>query len=92
MSFMAQRVVKFAVAEVLRGAFEQRAEAVSKLVQTLIMKPSEGRMMFDLNDAGPDADKLYGQGALAPIEKLAAPAPEWDAGMEPQQPVGYPRS
>ena len=76
--FYGPKVMKFAVAEVLRGAFEQRAAAVSQLVQTLIMKPSEARQYFDLNDAGPDADKLYGQGALAPIEALAAvgqPAP-----------------
>jgi phage portal protein BeeE len=70
--FYGPKVMKFAVAEVLRGAFEQRAAAVSQLVQTLIMKPSEARQYFDLNDAGPDADKLYGQGALAPIEALAA--------------------
>ena len=87
--FNGPKVMKFAVAEVLRGAFEQRAEAVSKLVQTLIMKPSEARQYFDLNDAGPDADKLYGQGALAPIEKLAAPTPApgdfGGAGLEPPQ-------
>jgi HK97 family phage portal protein len=71
--FNGPKVVKFAVAEVLRGAFEQRAAAVSQLVQTLIMKPSEARPLFDLNDAGPDADTLFGQGALAPIDRLVNP-------------------
>jgi hypothetical protein len=73
--------MKFAVAEQLRGAFEQRAEAVSKLVQNLIYKPSEARQLFDLNDAGPEADKLYGNKALAPIDAMGAlPAAPGGAG------------
>jgi hypothetical protein len=70
--FYGAKVMKFAVAEQLRGAFEQRAEAVSKLVQNMIYKPAEARQLFDLNDAGPEADKLYGNRALTPIDSLGA--------------------
>jgi hypothetical protein len=65
--FNGPKVMKFAVAEVLRGAFEQRAEAVAKLIQCAVFKPSEGRQYFDLNVAGPEADKLYIQGAMVPL-------------------------
>lgn len=65
--FNGPKEMKFAVAEQLRGAFEQRAEALARLVQTGIYKPSEARQLFDLNDAGPEADKLYAQAQLQPL-------------------------
>lgn len=71
--FNGPKVMKFAVAEVLRGAFEQRAEAVTKLVQCGVLKPAEGRQLFDLNVAGPEADKLYIQGAMVPLDSAATP-------------------
>lgn len=65
--FYGNKEMKFAVAEVLRGAFEQRAEAVAKLVQCGVMKPGEARQFFDLNVAGPEADQLYANQALVPL-------------------------
>jgi hypothetical protein len=74
--FNGPKVMKFAVAEVLRGAFEQRAQAVAQLVQTGIMTPAEARQFFDLNVAGPEADKLYVQGAMVPLSQAGVdPAP-----------------
>ena len=62
---------RFALDEVLRGDFETRATAVANLVQNGIMKPSEGRPMFDLDDAGEVADRLYANSA---IQELGSPA------------------
>lgn len=65
---------RFNMDEVLRGDFEARAESVNKLVQIGVLKPSEGRPMFNLAPAGPEADKLYGNAALVPLGSNAAPA------------------
>jgi HK97 family phage portal protein len=62
---------KFALDEVLRGDFETRATAVGSLVEKGVMKPSEARPLFDLDDAGPVADKLYANSAL---QELGTPA------------------
>lgn len=53
--------------DVLRGDFEQRADAAVKLVNAALMKPAEGRSLFDLPDAGEIADKLYGNAALVEL-------------------------
>lgn len=74
--FNGRKVARFAVAEVLRGDFEKRAEAMARLVQTGIAKPSEARPMFDLDDAGPIADQLYANSAIQPLgAEKPAPAP-----------------
>jgi len=65
--FNGAKKMKFAVAEQLRGSFTERAESVAKLVQCGVMKPAEARQYFDLNVAGPEADKLYIQGAMVPL-------------------------
>jgi len=65
--FGADRVARFAVAEVLRGDFEKRAEAMAQLGQAGICKPSEARPMFDLDDAGEVADRLYANSAIQPL-------------------------
>lgn len=62
---------RFALDEVLRGDFEKRAGAVAVLVEKGVMKPSEARPMFDLDDAGPVANKLYANAAL---QELGRPA------------------
>lgn len=62
---------RFALDEVLRGDFETRATAVGSLVEKGVMKPSEARPLFDLDDAGPVADKLYANSAL---QELGTPA------------------
>lgn len=62
--------VRFALDDVLRGDFETRATATSQLVQVGVMKPSEARPLFDLDDAGPEADRLYANSALQPLGQL----------------------
>jgi hypothetical protein len=42
---------------------------VAKLVQSGVMTPAEARQFFDLNVAGPEADKLYVQGAMVPLSQ-----------------------
>lgn len=64
-------VAKFALDEVLRGDFETRAVAVGNLIEKGVMKPSEARPLFDLDDAGAVADKLYANAAL---QELGRPA------------------
>ena len=54
----------FALNEVLRGDFDTLATSVGNLIEKGVMKPSEGRPMFDLPDAGSVADKLYANAAL----------------------------
>lgn len=58
---------RFDLDGVLRGDFETRAEAVSKLVTNGIMKPAEARPMFSLGKAGPEADQLYANQATQPL-------------------------
>lgn len=62
---------RFALDEVLRGDFETRATAVGTLIEKGVMKPAEARPLFDLDDAGPVADKLYANSAL---QELGTPA------------------
>lgn len=64
---------RFNMDEVLRGDFEVRAESVNKLIQVGVLKPSEGRPMFNLEPAGPEADKLYGNAALVPLGSNGTP-------------------
>jgi HK97 family phage portal protein len=90
--FNGDKQMKFAVAEVLRGAFEQRADAVAKLIQCGVFKPSEGRQLFDLNVAGPEADQLLVQGAMVPLisagQQPPAPAPVESGHTVPALPGG----
>jgi HK97 family phage portal protein len=63
----ASRKVSFALDEVLRGDFETRATATALLIEKGVLKPAEGRTLFDLPVAGPEADVLYGNAALVPL-------------------------
>ncbi|KZM70921.1 phage portal protein [Nocardia terpenica] len=62
---------RFAVAEILRGDYETRADSVQKLVLSGVMKPAEGREVMDLGKAGPEADELYAQASIQPLGKPA---------------------
>jgi HK97 family phage portal protein len=62
---------RFAVAEMLRGDYETRADSVQKLVLSGVMKPAEGREVMDLDKAGPEADKLYANASVQPLGKPA---------------------
>jgi HK97 family phage portal protein len=88
--FAGERVARFAVAEVLRGDFEARAEAMASLVQAGIAKPSEARPFFDFDDAGPVADRLYANSAIQPLG-AEKPTPEPPAlNNEPSNVVPFP--
>lgn len=78
--FNGQKKAKFCVADVLRGDLEKRAPAAVQLVQSGIAKPSEVRPWFDLDDAGPLADKLYANSAIQPLgePKLPAATPQME--------------
>ncbi len=62
---------RFAVAEMLRGDYETRADSAQKLVIAGVMKPAEGRELMDLDKAGPEADQLYAQASIQPLGKPA---------------------
>lgn len=62
---------KFNMDEVLRGDFETRATAVTSLIGTGVVKPSEARPMFSLPPAGDEADQLFANAALTPLTALA---------------------
>ncbi|MDG3012383.1 phage portal protein [Rhodococcus sp. D2-41] len=67
--FNGQKFARFAVGEILRGDIETRATTAIALVANGIMKPAEARPWFDLNDAGPIADKLYANSAIQELGK-----------------------
>jgi HK97 family phage portal protein len=88
------RVATFSLDEVLRGDFETRATAVGQLIEKGVFKPSEARPLFDLPEAGPEADLLYGNAALVPLgssvhgQTEVAPG----GGLEPSvAPMGKPK-
>lgn len=79
--FDGSKRAKFNTDEVLRGDFETRADAVTKMVNGGILMPSEARTMFDLNEAGPEANRLYVHSAIQPLGQRPAPTPV----AEPEQ-------
>lgn len=81
------RRVSFNLDEVLRGDFEVRAEAVTKLVTNGIMKPAEARPLFDLPDAGEIADGLYANQALQPLGTPVSRTTVTEAAPRPLEPV-----
>lgn len=58
---------EFLMDEVLRGSFEQRAEAYQKAVNSGWMEPAEIRIRENLPDAGPESHRLYINGAAVPL-------------------------
>jgi HK97 family phage portal protein len=66
-NFNGAKYARFDVSSVLRGDFEARALAIAPLVQSGVYKPSEARELFDLNDAGKLADRLYANAAIQPL-------------------------
>lgn len=69
--FNKNKFAEFETADVLRGDYETRANAASQLVQVGVMKPSEGRELMGLNDAGDVADALYANSAIQPLGQPA---------------------
>lgn len=62
-----QTRVSFDLDDVLRGDFETRSTAVRELISSGVMMPAEARPLFNLNPAGPEANRLYGNAALVPL-------------------------
>lgn len=85
--FNGQKKARFNTADVLRGDFEARAGAVTQLVNAGVMKPSEARQAFDLNEAGPEADKLYAHTAIQPLGTRPESNPALDSPDSPESNV-----
>ena len=83
--FNDNKVARFNTADVLRGDFDKRADAMARLVTAGIAKPKEARAMFDLDDAGPIADQLYANSAIQLLgtEKNPAPSMQVDGAEDP---------
>lgn len=63
---------EFLMDEVLRGSFEQRAEAYQKSINSGWMEPAEVRAKENLPDAGPESHRLYINGAAVPLSVAGA--------------------
>lgn len=67
---------EFLMDAVLRGSFEARTEAYQRAIQSGWMKPGEVRTLENLPDAGPEADRLYVNGAIVPMTAAEEGAPD----------------
>ena len=63
---------EFLMDEVMRGNFEARMEAYAKSIGFGIMKPSEARQKENLPDAGKDADRLFINSTIIPIDATSS--------------------
>jgi HK97 family phage portal protein len=80
-------LVRFNLDEVLRGDFETRATSARDLINFGVMKPAEARPMFGLNPAGPEADQLYANAALVPLDATPRTPPVDTTGELLPQPL-----
>lgn len=79
--FNGPKEFRFDVNQHLRADIELLAPAIVQLVQSFVLKPSEGRSWLSLDDAGPDADQLFGNRAMQSLKLLLnPPEPELVAG------------
>ena len=61
----------------MAGDYTGRTSGYRTMISTGAMTPNEARVLEDAEPSDdPAADLLWMQGAMAPIEKLAAPATE----------------
>jgi HK97 family phage portal protein len=79
--FNGPKEFRFEVNNQLRADIEVLAPAIVQLVQSFVLKPSEGRTWLGLSDAGKDADQLFGNQAMKPLELVLNPP-------EPPAPAG----
>lgn len=68
------KFVEFNLDALLRGDFKTRMEGWGHGIQNGIVKPAEARHAENWPDAGPEADKLYIQGATVPLGTQPLPA------------------
>jgi HK97 family phage portal protein len=71
--FNGPKEFRFDVNNQLRADIEVLAPAIVQLVQSFVLKPSEGRTWLGLSDAGKDADQLFGNQAMKPLELVLNP-------------------
>lgn len=72
-------IVRFDVADVIRGDYEHRVDAATKGVINAIMTPNEARELLGLNRFGdPKADELFVNMA---VQKLGTPPPKVPAAQ-----------
>jgi HK97 family phage portal protein len=71
--FNGPKEFRFEVNNQLRADIEVLAPAIVQMVQSFILKPSEGRAWLGLSDAGPDADQLFGNQALKSLDMTLNP-------------------
>jgi HK97 family phage portal protein len=82
--FNSPKEFRFDVQHHLRADMETLAPAVVQLVQTGVLKPSEGRIWLGLGDAGSDADQLFANQAMKTLEAIVnAPDPLEIAAAKP---------
>lgn len=82
--FNGPKEFRFEVNNQLRADIEMLAPAIVQLVQSLVLKPSEGRTWLGLSDAGGDADQLFGNQALQSLKTLLEP-PQLPNPVSPMQ-------
>lgn len=68
--FNSPKEFRFEVNNQLRADIEVLAPAIVQLVQSFVLKASEGRSWLGLSDAGPDADQLFGNQALKTLKGM----------------------
>lgn len=71
--FNGPKEFRFEVNQHLRADIELLAPAIVQLVQSFVLKPAEGRSWLGLDDAGPDADQLFGNQAMQPLKLVLNP-------------------
>jgi HK97 family phage portal protein len=88
--FNGPKEFRFEVNNSLRADIEVLAPAIVQLVQSFVLKPSEGRSWLGLGDAGPDADQLFGNQALKSLEMALNPPEPPAPGGPLALPSGHP--
>lgn len=78
--FNGPKEFRFDVNNQLRADIELLAPAIVQLVQSFVLKPSEGRSWLGMSDAGPDADQLFGNTAMTSLKQLLNPPEPKPAG------------
>jgi HK97 family phage portal protein len=82
-----KQYVEMNVDGLLRGDFKTRMDGYAQGIQHGVYRPNEARQMENLPDDPDYGDKLYMQGAMAPIDKLGQqqplPLPAPKAGANP---------
>lgn len=86
--FTNTRRAKFNLDEVLRGDFEKRVDAATKMVQDGIATPNQARALVGLPKSDdPAADRLYANSAMQPLGFTPQGVPVGTAPAPPAAPI-----